>query len=157
MADAITKVIGVLLAFVLLVLAPMTISRMSGDMATKRQVLNEVTMFIDKVTDKASISGVDIDDLMLGVNSYGGAFDVQVIRYFRVAVRDSTRGGEVRSIYYATDDVFTSAGGEVLLNIGDAVQVRVTAITRTRGQNLLQGLFRVAEPPFNFTLAGTVR
>ena len=40
MTDAISKVIGVLLAFVLLILAPMTISRMKDDMAARRLVLN---------------------------------------------------------------------------------------------------------------------
>ena len=157
MTDVISKVIGVLLAFVLLIMAPMTITRMKDDMAARRLILNEVTMFIDRVTDKAIISGADIDDLMIGVNAHGGAFDIQVVRYVRIAVRDSTRGGEVRSIYYATDDVFTVSGSAVNLNIGDAVQVRVTGITRTKGQNLIQGLLRVSERPFEFTLAGTVR
>ena len=45
LTDAVSKVIGVLLAFVLLILAPMTITRMRDDMATRRLVLNEVTMF----------------------------------------------------------------------------------------------------------------
>ena len=157
MTDAVTKVIGVLLAFVLLIFAPMTISRMKDDMAARRLVLNEVTAFIDKVTDKGSVTGTDVDDLMIGVNAHGGAFDVQVIRYVRVAVKDSTRGGEVRSIYYATDDVFTVSGGEVVLNVSDAIQVRVEGITKTKGQNLIQGLLRVSERPFSFTLAGTVR
>jgi hypothetical protein len=157
LSDIVTKVIGVLLAFVLLILAPMTISRMRDDMATRRLVLNEVTMFIDRVTDKAAVSGQDMDDLMIGVNAHGGAFDVQVVRYVRIAVRDNTQGGIVRSIYYATDDVLTSATGEVHFNVGDAIQVRVTGITKTRGQNLIQGLMRVSEQPFSFTLAGTVR
>jgi hypothetical protein len=157
MTDVITKTIGVLLAFVLLILAPMTIARMRDDMAARRLILNEVTMFIDKVTDKGSVTGTDMDDLMLGVNAHGGAFDVQVIRYVRVAVRGDLRGGEVRSIYYVTDDAFTVSGGTVELNLGDAVQVRVEGITKTRGQNLIQALLRVSEQPFNFTLAGTVR
>jgi di/tricarboxylate transporter len=157
MTDAITKAIGILLAFVLLILAPMTIARLRDDMATRRLVLNEVTMFIDKVTDKASVTVADMDDLLIGINAHGGAFDVQVVRYVRIAVRDATRGGEVRSIYYAADDVFTLTNGEVRLNLGDAIQVRVGGITKTKGQNLLQGLLRVSEQPFSFTLAGTVR
>lgn len=156
MTDAISKVIAVLLAFVLLILAPMTISRMTDDMATRRQILNEVTAFIDKVTDKGSVTGADVDDLMLGVNAYGGAFDVQIVRYVRVAVKDSTQGGEVRSIYYATDDTFSSTGSTVYLNVGDAVQIRIEGITKTKAQNLIQGLLRVSERPFSFTLAGTV-
>jgi len=155
MTDAITKVIGVLLAFVLLILAPMTISRMKDDMAARRLVLNEVTYFIDRVTDKGRVTAADINDLMIGVNAHGGAFDVKVVRYVRIAVRDNTRGGEIRSIYYATDDTFT--GGSVNLNVSDAVQVRVEGITKTKGQNLIQGLLRVSERPFSFSLAGTVR
>ena len=154
MTDAITKVIAVMLAFVLLILAPMTISRMKDDMAARRLILNEVTYFIDRVTDKGRVTASDIDDLMIGVNAHGGAFDVKVVRYIRIAVRDSTRGGEVRSIYYATDDVFT---GTVNLNVSDAIQVRVEGINKTKAQNLIQGLLRVSERPFSFSLAGTVR
>lgn len=155
MSDIISKVIGVLLAFVLLIMVPMTVARMSDDMAMKRLVLNEVSYFIDKVTDKGSVTGTDYEDLVLGVNSHGGSFDVTVVRYAKIAVKDNTGGGDTKSIYCASDDKIGI--GTVYLNLGDGVQVRVEQIGKTKGQSLLQSFMRVFEKPFEFTLAGTVR
>ncbi|GHV07437.1 hypothetical protein FACS1894217_08300 [Clostridia bacterium] len=53
------------------------------------------------------------------------------------------------------DDVFGT--NTVNLKGGDAVQVRVFAISKTTAQTLLFRLLRVNEPDFKFTLAGTVR
>lgn len=156
MSDIISKVIGVLLAFVLLILAPMTISRAADDAAMKRLVLNEVTNFIDKVTDKGDITAADYNDLVLGINAHGGSFDVSVIRYVRMTVKDNINAANgVKTIYSAADEKVGS--GTVSLDIGDSVQVRVEQIGKTKGQSLLQSLLKVFEEPFGFTLAGTVR
>lgn len=158
MTDTISKVIGIILAFALLVIVPMTISRMTEDMAAKRLALNEVEAFIDKVTDKASISAYDMDDLLIGVNSHGSAFDVTVTRYVLIAVRDSA-SGTVKTIYVAADDDINSlsGGGIVYLEQGDAVQVRVEGIGITKGQSLIRAFLSVSEEPFKFSLSGTVR
>ncbi len=157
MSDIISKIIGVILAFVLLIITPMVISRMAEDMSAKRLILNEVTMFIDKVTDKGSISGYDVDDLLLGINSYGGAFNATVAHYKNVAVKDGTNG--VKNIYVAADDNANTLAlaGSISLDKGDAVRVNVTGIGVTKGQSLLRGLLHVFEKPFEFSLAGTVR
>lgn len=158
MADTISKVIGVLLAFALLVIAPLTITRMTEDMAAKRLILNEVTQFIDKVTDKGSVSASDMDDLMIGVNSYGGTFNVMVTRYIPVAVRDNVSGA-VKTTYVVSDDNINSLSGSgmVYLEPGDAVQVRVEGISLTKGQSFIRAVLRVYERQFEFTLAGIVR
>ncbi|GHU97365.1 hypothetical protein FACS1894208_12700 [Clostridia bacterium] len=153
MTDIISKIIGVLLAFALLVITPLVIVRMADDMAEKRLILNEVSNFIDRVTDKANVTADDIDDLYLAINSHGGAFDVEVVRYERTAIPDGA--GRAKSVYIATDDVFGT--NTVNLKGGDAVQVRVFAISKTTAQTLLFRLLRVNEPDFKFTLAGTVR
>ena len=63
MTDFINKVITIVLVFIMLILAPLLISYMSTDMVTERLVLNEVSQFIDKVTDKGLITEYDINDL----------------------------------------------------------------------------------------------
>lgn len=153
MTDIIPKIIGVILAFALLVLAPVTITRMTDDMAAKRIILNEVNAFIDRVTDKGSVTPSDMDDLYIAINSRGGAYDAQVVRYVRIAVPSGA--GSAESIYIATDDVFDTSS--VFLRSGDIVQVRITSIDRTTAQNMLAYLFRLYERDFEFTFAGIVR
>jgi hypothetical protein len=63
MTDFVNKVITLVLIFVMLVLAPLLISYMSTDMITERLVLNDVSQFIDKVTDKSLVSEHDLDSL----------------------------------------------------------------------------------------------
>ena len=70
MSDFINKVITIVLIFVMLVLAPLLISYMSTDMTSERLILNDVTQFIDKVTDKYTITDYDLNDLYLAVNSW---------------------------------------------------------------------------------------
>jgi hypothetical protein len=151
----ISKVIGVILAFAMLVIAPLVITQMTQDMAMKRLVLNEVTSFIDKVTDKSAVSPEDVDDIRLGVNSRGGAFDIKLVRYVRISVPDSSRPEGIKSLYVATEDVFGNATVE--LKQGDVIQVRVTALTPTQAQKSLQGFLKVIERDFDFTMAGMAR
>ena len=152
MTDMIPKIIGVLLAFALLVIAPLTIRAMTEDMAGQRLILNEASQFIDRVTDKGSVTARDMDDLYFAVNIHGGAFDAVVVRYIRVAVPISA--GISDSVYIAKD-VFDSTA--LTLYPGDVVQVRVHAVTKTNAQGLLRRLMRVYEPDLEFELAGTVR
>lgn len=151
--DIISKIIGVVLAFVLLVLAPLTMGNMTDDMAMKRLVLNEVQTFIERVTDKANVTDEDVDDLMLGINAHGSAFDVTIARYIRIAAPDGVGGS--RNTWIPADDTF--GRGTVSLLPGDVVQVRVECVTRTAAQKLLGTLFRVYEPNYGFTLAGAAR
>lgn len=151
----ISKVIGVILAFVLLIVAPLVINQMAQDMAMKRLVLNEVTSFIDKVTDKSAVSPEDVDDVRIGVNSRGGAFDVALVRYVRISVPDASRPEGIKSLYVATEDVF--GGSTVELRQGDVIQVRVTALAPTQAQKSLQGFLRVIDRDFDFTMAGMAR
>ena len=153
MTDIIPKIIGVILAFALLVLAPVTITRMTDDMTAKRIILNEVNAFIDRVTDKGSVTPADIDDLYIAINARGGAFDAHVVRYIRIAVPSGA--GNAESVYVAADDTFGVS--DVRLWAGDVIQVRVTSVRRTTAQDMLAHLFRLYERDFEFTLAGTVR
>lgn len=147
MSSFLEKVITVILIFVLLVLAPLLNSYKHTEGVTQRLVLNEVTQFIDRVTDKAQVTQLDIDDLYLGVNSHGGIFDVKVERYIRIASDD---GGTVRTLYYTHDDLST-------LNVGDVVKVTVEEVGMSSGRRLEWLLLKIDSGNFKFSLAGTVR
>ena len=116
MIDYINKVVSIFMIFVELVLAPLLINYVATEGINNRLVLNEVTQFIDKVTDKGSVTQYDIDDLYLGVNSCGGVFTVKVERYVRAATEDTM--GKIKTLYFSNDDLS-------YLNVGDVVKVTV--------------------------------
>jgi hypothetical protein len=165
MIDAVSKVIGIVIAFIMLVIAPTVIMRVTDDAATKRLVLNSMNVFIDKVTDKGSITKQDLDTLFAEVNSHGIPFDVQVFKYEKMSVPDAyTRYSTVYVNKYGPVVLFninptvpyTNESVE-FLKVGDVIQVRVNAMTPSQGQLLAFTWLKQSEPLFEFTLAGSVR
>lgn len=158
MSDFLNKVITIILIFVLLVLAPLLISYMSTDMVTERLILNEVTQFIDKTTDKATITQNDLDDLYMGVNAHGNSYNVNVYRY--QLVEEALPGDETKLLYLKLDDVERLEAKEidvVELNIKDVVKVTVEESALSPGKRLFYSVLRVDKGKFSFSLAGTVR
>lgn len=158
MSDFLNKVITIILIFVLLVLAPLLISYMSTDMVTERLILNEVTQFIDKTTDKATITQNDLDDLYMGVNAHGNAYNVNVYRY--QLVEEALPGKKTKLLYLKLDDVERLEAKEipvVELNIKDVVKVTVEESALSPGKRLFYSVLRVDKGKFSFSLAGTVR
>lgn len=164
MSDFVNKVITIILIFVMLVLAPLLISYMSTDMVTERLVLNDVSQFIDKVTDKAMITDQDLNTLYLDVNSHGQAYEVTVSRYQMLEEPEpAPNGGESESthmVYVRMDDMDNLVAGDiekVELNVKDVVKVHVQEISMSTGKRLMWTLLRVDKGKFEFSLAGTVR
>lgn len=147
MVDFPNKVVTIILVFVMMVLAPITWVYVRSEMVSQRLVLNEMANFIDKVTDKASITKQDLDDLYVGVNAAGGTYDVRVKRYIRTSVQD---GSTTRTLYLADDSVGT-------LNIGDVVKVTVVEVGTSPTKRLLWSLLRIDSGDGKFSLAGSVR
>lgn len=166
MTDFINKVITIVLIFIMLILAPLLISYMSTDMVTERLVLNEVSQFIDKVTDKGLITEYDINDLYLGVNSHGGNYDVTIEHY--QLLEEPLPDGSTKLLYVKQDDVEAIVDGRynrpetdedtsVSLNVKDVVKVHVESVSMSPGRRLFWSVLRVDRGNFEFSLAGTVR
>lgn len=139
--------------FLMLVVAPLLISYMSSELTAQRLVLNEVSQFIDRVTDKASVLQTDIDDLYLGVNAHGGTYKVNVKRYIRVAserVDEKTGENVVNTLYFTNDDLEEC-------HAGDVIKVSVEEIGISPVKRLIWSILRVDEGKLKFTLAGAVR
>ena len=152
MVDFVNKILTLILIFVLLVIAPLTISYKIDEMVMKRLVLNEVSQFIDTVTDKGSIRQEDLDDLYLGVNSCGGTFDVDVKRLIRVAsehVNPETGNNEIRTTYFSNSDL-------EVLNTGDVVKVTVEEIGTSPATKFIWNVLRIDSGKFKFSLASPV-
>jgi hypothetical protein len=148
LTDFPNKVITIALVFIMLVIAPLTWSYVRGQMVAERQVLNEMSQFIDKVTAKATITPSDKDDLALGVNSTGGTYDVSVKRYIRLSTKDDL--GTPRTLYLSDNNDGT-------MNIGDVVKVTVTEIGISPTKRLLWSLLRIDNGTGKISLAGSVR
>ncbi|GMQ55940.1 hypothetical protein AN1V17_03320 [Vallitalea sediminicola] len=148
MSDFFNRVIGLFLAFILLIIAPLYLQSLSRDLTIKRSILNEMTNFIDKVTDTGHISDLDKTDFYTGCSSYGAVVDVKIKHYMRIVNPDGN--GSTYSTYVLTDKITD-------WNQGDIIEVDVKAIDYTSAQKLTSRFSKVSAPPLNFQLAGMIR
>ena len=148
MSDLFSKILGIILAFILLAFAPMTIQALSNDLTMKRASINEVTNFINKVTDSGKITDAELSDFYLGCASNGVVADVKVKRYRRIVNPDGA-GGTVTTYVLSNDSKNYDQG--------DVIEVSFKAVDYTGAQRILWQLLKLAQPKFEFTLAGKVR
>lgn len=159
MTDFLNKLIEIILIFIMLALAPLTISYMTSEMVTQRTALNEVSQFLDRVTDKQMITKADIDDLYLALNATGGAYNVTVKRY--VPVSTPVKDGDktvVKSTYISVDDIDNiSEDNPIQLDVSDVVKVTVEEVVMSQANTLLWSVLKLDSGKLNFSLAGSVR
>lgn len=148
MSDIFSKILGIVLAFILLAFGPLTVNSLTGDLTMKRASINEVTNFINKVTDSGRTTEAELADFYLGCASHGVVADVTVKRYVKIVNPDG-KGGTYTSYVLSTD--------LSKWNRGDVIQVTFKAIDWTGAQRILWQLLKMAQPKFEFTLAGKVR
>jgi len=142
------KMLGTLIAFTILFLAPITVLTLAQDFNMQRGITNEVTNFIDKVTDSGEITDMDIADFYLGCSSYGAIVDVKINRFIKMVVPDGMGGST--SVYQAADNILD-------YNKGDMSQVTVKVIDYTGAQRLTFRLLHVFTDKFEITLAEKIR
>lgn len=136
------------MVFILLVLAPLIINSLSTSLTMRRAVLNEMTNFIDIVTDTGRITEAQKADFYLGCSSYGVTVDVEIKRYIRVVSSNGTGGTNTA---YVLSDAVTS------WNQGDIIKVEVKAIDYTSSQKLMWYYGKFFPPKIDFQLAGMIR
>lgn len=153
MTDYMNKVVSIILAFIMLVIAPLVISYQTTDMLAKRAILNDVTAFIDKAQDTYQIDEDDLNKLYMQCNSHGISVDVKVKRLIRTAVtKNDSTGNSAKTVYYAVDTL----GDLKNLNPGDTVQVNISEIATTPAHQLVYRVLKIDEGNFEFSLAGVV-
>lgn len=149
MFDYVNRVVMVILIFVMLVVPPVLFSYVRAEMKAERIALNEVELFLDKVTDKGTITDQDLNDLYLGIAATGGVYDVKVSRLIRISTL--TEDGRIRTIYL--DENYENTR----MNMGDLVKVTVTEIGVSPAKRLLWHVLRIDEGKFEFSLVAAVR
>lgn len=151
MVDTISKILSIVLIFLMLVLAPLLISYKIDDAVARREVLFEVTQFIDKVRDTQSVTDADLDQFYQNCNSHGLTVDVRVRRLVKTVVIDS-HTEEVTVEYTINDDPAALYN----FNKGDGVQVVVEEIGISPSRSFMYRVLGADSGPLKFTLAGIV-
>lgn len=150
MTDIFGRVFGVILAFILLFIAPFTMVTLSQEMVARRTILNEMQSFIDETIDSRQVTDQQLEDFYLGISGLGPIVDVEISRYVRTVDPDPVEEGEIYVTYVYSEDNRT-------YNQGDKVSVRVHAIGYTGTQKFLRAITGLFLPQIDYTLAGRVR
>lgn len=151
MSDFINKIVTVVLVFVMLVVAPLLVSYKTDDMLAKREILNDVELFIDKIQDTTTISSDDLDKLYLDCNSHGLTVNVTVKRLVATSVYDADMGISQTNYFAVTDEQSLKS-----INAGDIIQVNVEEVTISPARKATYKILKLDEGPFEFSLAGVV-
>lgn len=150
MEGFLSKCISIILIFFLLVIAPMINIYGQHEMQGRMEVLNDVTAFLDKVTDKGEITQDDIDEFTLTVEAHGLVLDVEIDRLVKTATLIDATTEELDITYIAADDIRD-------LSSGNVVKVSVKEISTTRFKKLLNIFLKFNEPNFELTMSKMVR
>lgn len=175
MVDTISKILSIVLIFLMLVLAPLLISYKIDDAVARREILFEVTQFIDKVRDTQTVSRGDLDQLYQNCNSHGLTVDVRVRRLVKTVVIDPypENGSHTENDSHTETDPHPEIGPhteEVIVeytinddpaalrnfNKGDGVQVVVEEIGISPSRSFMYRVLGADSGPLKFTLAGIV-
>lgn len=148
MAGHLTRIVSLLLTFVMLIIAPLIYTYSITEMEGRRLILNDVTQFLDKVTDKGTITEDDLTEFTLLVNSHGIVIKPVVKRLVRSSI--VTPSGEIRTIHVSVDDLTS-------LNQRDTVQVKLQEVSSSIYRRLLKTMLRIDEGEYTLEMAAVVR
>lgn len=143
-----SRTVGVILAFLLLVVAPLLDTYGVQEMENRMETLNDVSEFLDKVTDKGEITEDDLNEFYLAVESHGMTLDVKVLRLVKTATL--LDDGTVSTVYIVADNNRD-------LNVGDIVKVELEEISTTPYKKLLNIFLRLDTHTYELDMAKMVK
>jgi hypothetical protein len=150
MEGFLSKLVGLILLFFLLIVAPVVSVMGTQDAQDKAEILNDTCEFMDMVTDKRSITQEDLDEFCLQVASHGIVADVTVHRLVRISTTDTTASAGSHSSYVVADD-------SSVLNVGDLVQVEINELTPTFFRRLTTTFLRMDTGNYSLSMAKMVK
>lgn len=154
MYDFPNKVITILLVFFMLVIAPSVWMYEREEMISDRLVLNEMSRFLDTVTDKGTITEQDINDLYVGLNASGGTYDVKVKRYIYAP---TPTANSPRAIYINVPYYDKNTNKPSVMTQGDLVKVTVDEVGISPAKRLLWNLLHLDTQSTKMSLSATVQ
>lgn len=159
MLDFVNKVLTIILAFIFLVLGPVVIIALDTDSKVSIQMLNDMSNFLDRVTDANAVYIEDLEDLKSKLNLYGQVISVDLVVYKPsefLDVNDVVKTEYIKTKpfgmnLYGNSSITPESGLEgiaaeernLLLNghllfAGDIVKVEVKEVTSTLSKRLLR-------------------
>lgn len=143
-----SRVVGLILAFLVLIIGPLINAYGVQEMEDRVELLNDVSEFLDKQTDKGGITDEDMDQFYVNVQSHGMILDVKVDRL----VKTATTGGDgtIHTTYIAADD-------NSILNKHDILKVKITEKSSTPYKRLLNTFLRINDDPYELSMAKAVK
>ena len=160
MGDIIGKLTAVLLAFVLLAIAPVTIMVLSQNIRTERMTWNLLTNFTDIVSDKGVLLQSDYEQFITALGATGVHYEV-IINVQHKMILPHPIYPDSFTVRYVTSGLWRSSHGGVVgvtyLEAGDNLQVVLQPISHTRGDDLFRGLFGLHMPRQSISYASNVR
>ena len=149
------KLIGLLLAFVLTVVAPFVNTTVMEELIDRRAIVTDVTTFIDEVIDSREITESMIKELNTNVSSYSVNVDYEV-RHYRRSVNPDPLGETDFYVSYIemndTDDLTTTDWQK-----GDRISVRVRTIGYSTVQTIAHKLAFLFIPELDRTFTARIR
>lgn len=143
-----SRVIGLILAFLLLIVAPLLNTYGTQEMENRMETLNDVSEFLDRVTDKGEISEDDLNEFYLAVQSHGMTLDVKVERLVKTATL--LDDGTVSTTYIVADNCHD-------LNVSDIVKVELEEVSTTPYKKLLNTFLRIEDRAYKLDMAKMVK
>ena len=132
----------------MLIIAPLINAYGVQEMENKVELLNDVSEFLDKQTDKGGITDEDMDQFYVNVQSHGMILDVKVDRLVKTATESGD--GTIHTTYIAADD-------NTILNKHDILKVKITEKSSTPYKSLLNVVLRMDDNPYKLEMAKMVK
>lgn len=148
MKGFLSQLISLILIFFMLIVSPLINDYGIQEMENRTKILENTSEFLDKVTDKGSISDDDLNEFYLEIEAHGLVLNVEVSRFVKTATMGPT--GEVNTTYMAADDM-------TVLNTHDIVQVKLTELSVTPYQKLLRMFLRLNRNNYELQMAKMVK
>ena len=149
MSGVVTKILGVVMVLVLLVLMLCNVM-VADQLQARRSIVAEVTNFIDEITDTGQLDERKLSDLYLACNAYGPVCDVKVTRYTRQVNPVTGKHGEYYTTYAVSTDMYN-------WNQGDLCKVTVEEVGFTSLSYFLYAVTGLSMAPVDFGLTGRIR
>lgn len=112
------KIIGILLAFVLCVIAPFVLINVQDEMLDRRMIINNVSDFIDEVIDSREITDTALKELNISLASYGITVDYEIKRYARTVDYDPISDSDYSVNYVlVTDNKHYEKGDKISIHV----------------------------------------
>lgn len=150
MHDIPGKMLGVFLAFVLIVVAPFVITVTTTEMLDRRAAYMTMCEFVDGVIDSREITDSELKEFNSKIQSYGMTMDYTITREMRSVDPDPINPGEYVRTYIPTEK-------NMKYNQGDHIILRVHALGYSSSSSLAHSLVGMFVEDFDETIVARIR